>query len=537
MNAYMTLKITLPPTEIVRTVVVPSKMTLVDLHEMVQMLMGWEDEHLWHFTDGKRDGVIYELPHEDDFGGFMRRLKLDAGKTTVAKAFPKRGAKLVYEYDFGDSWDHTITRMADPKKPELACTVSKGPEGLEDFGGQWRFAEFLASLREDPTSDDWAEDREWAGIESPEEIEAYLAGRSAEDYTRDLKERFGNLDAIDVSQSESGAKAVEPMSDEEQAHTLGLMFAVCVSEDMWDILERALKAGGSCQFEDPDKDIGQYFLTMFDGLKVKDGRTTPFATNPSTLTVHKVWVDWYAAHAEEWRTMRIPFDILEAYACSAVNLYGVISTVDYYELVLRYDPGLQLSYDEVVRQLEARQLCPRMPYRIEGDLLVNDTAYPEEREDADEVIKAIRRAQASIPRWYPATRDELFQWEYPEIHVRTPEVDGVELILRSICKIDDEDMEEVLEGIQGLNEGNVPAEAVYRGMVMMNLCPKLSQKARRPLIEAIERWADVTHSHFLNGNTSRDLRAQEASKPKIARNAPCPCGSGKKYKMCCGKNA
>jgi preprotein translocase subunit SecA len=24
--------------------------------------------------------------------------------------------------------------------------------------------------------------------------------------------------------------------------------------------------------------------------------------------------------------------------------------------------------------------------------------------------------------------------------------------------------------------------------------------------------------------------------PKVGRNAPCPCGSGKKYKNCCGKN-
>jgi uncharacterized protein YecA (UPF0149 family) len=26
-----------------------------------------------------------------------------------------------------------------------------------------------------------------------------------------------------------------------------------------------------------------------------------------------------------------------------------------------------------------------------------------------------------------------------------------------------------------------------------------------------------------------------AIKEKISRNAPCPCGSGKKYKKCCGK--
>jgi SEC-C motif-containing protein len=26
------------------------------------------------------------------------------------------------------------------------------------------------------------------------------------------------------------------------------------------------------------------------------------------------------------------------------------------------------------------------------------------------------------------------------------------------------------------------------------------------------------------------------SAPKVGRNEPCPCGSGKKYKHCCGKN-
>jgi len=25
------------------------------------------------------------------------------------------------------------------------------------------------------------------------------------------------------------------------------------------------------------------------------------------------------------------------------------------------------------------------------------------------------------------------------------------------------------------------------------------------------------------------------SRPKVGRNDPCPCGSGKKYKQCCGR--
>ena len=29
---------------------------------------------------------------------------------------------------------------------------------------------------------------------------------------------------------------------------------------------------------------------------------------------------------------------------------------------------------------------------------------------------------------------------------------------------------------------------------------------------------------------------QLVAKPKVNRNSPCPCGSGKKHKKCCGKN-
>jgi len=32
------------------------------------------------------------------------------------------------------------------------------------------------------------------------------------------------------------------------------------------------------------------------------------------------------------------------------------------------------------------------------------------------------------------------------------------------------------------------------------------------------------------------IEDKEISEKKIARNDPCPCGSGKKYKQCCGKS-
>ena len=39
---------------------------------------------------------------------------------------------------------------------------------------------------------------------------------------------------------------------------------------------------------------------------------------------------------------------------------------------------------------------------------------------------------------------------------------------------------------------------------------------------------------------ARELPKQETvmrATPKVGRNDPCPCGSGKKYKNCCGRTA
>ncbi|MGN1105021.1 MAG: SEC-C metal-binding domain-containing protein [Huintestinicola sp.] len=35
---------------------------------------------------------------------------------------------------------------------------------------------------------------------------------------------------------------------------------------------------------------------------------------------------------------------------------------------------------------------------------------------------------------------------------------------------------------------------------------------------------------------SQMIKNPPAKKKKIGRNEPCPCGSGKKYKKCCGMN-
>ena len=531
-NGFMTVKVELMGTDIKRTIVVPEYMSLVDLHYAIQSVMGWEDAHLWHFTDRMRDGVIYELPHKDDcFPPFARRLTLDASKVPLCKVLPERGAKLFYEYDFGDSWDHVITRQADPKKPEIACVKAQGPNGIEDIGGRWRLASFIEAMRNDPNSEKFADLREWAGLGAPEDLRHYLEADSLEEMTKDLRATLSHV--------KPASKPEKPMMEAEKANTLGLIFATIVNAELWKILEKALSSGGTCEFADPYKDIGEFFLTTFDGLKVKDGRGTIFSTCPSTLTVRKSWVEMYKKHGEEWRQLHEQFDIIENYASSAVALYGVVSGEELFDIVERYDPGVTLSGDGMLRQLEARSMhCPRMPFRVRGDLVVSEDDFPLDIEDVDKEIEEFRRDQSNYPRWYPSTRNELFDWADVDSIESTPESDNVEELLKRLFGGDGKyGADEALFAIYNLLAQSLLPETIFDYLVEHDMLPKLSDKPKRELLGAIDAWSEVVHVPAYNGNTVKGLREAAAQQPKIlkvGRNDPCPCGSGKKFKHCCG---
>ena len=47
---------------------------------------------------------------------------------------------------------------------------------------------------------------------------------------------------------------------------------------------------------------------------------------------------------------------------------------------------------------------------------------------------------------------------------------------------------------------------------------------------------DQREMYANSGEAPAKVATIRRDQPKIGRNDPCPCGSGKKYKLCCGKN-
>jgi preprotein translocase subunit SecA len=77
----------------------------------------------------------------------------------------------------------------------------------------------------------------------------------------------------------------------------------------------------------------------------------------------------------------------------------------------------------------------------------------------------------------------------------------------------------------------------------MNLRIQTQEEAAQAAVaieERAERISNVTYTHpNEDGSVSEepDPTTALAQVPKVGRNDPCPCGSGKKYKLCHGRLA
>ncbi|MFQ5585475.1 MAG: SEC-C metal-binding domain-containing protein [Thermodesulfobacteriota bacterium] len=61
-----------------------------------------------------------------------------------------------------------------------------------------------------------------------------------------------------------------------------------------------------------------------------------------------------------------------------------------------------------------------------------------------------------------------------------------------------------------------------------------SYKDREPTEDEIQKMIDQSIKQAIEESKSPKVLQPYKEKPKPGRNTPCPCGSGKKYKKCCG---
>ncbi|MCW4781002.1 plasmid pRiA4b ORF-3 family protein [Enterobacter chuandaensis] len=144
MSKFYLLKITLNGVtpSIWRTFTVPADISLDRLHDVIQIVMGWDDSHLHQFTFKKR--VFTEFPSsiEDE----------DESEVRLSELLTKRKNTLTYTYDFGDDWEHTLFLEDSDFKPAgpdmlFECFAGENTCPPEDCGGSYQYQRMIDAMK------------------------------------------------------------------------------------------------------------------------------------------------------------------------------------------------------------------------------------------------------------------------------------------------------------------------------------------------------------------------------------------------------
>lgn len=121
--------------------------------------MGWTDSHLHQFRVGD---VVYGEPDRELEPG-----PVDDRRVTLNQIAPRATSACIYEYDFGDGWEHLIEVEDEVPAAETGGVIPRCLDGEracppEDCGGAPGYQEILLALADatHPEHDEW---REWTG--------------------------------------------------------------------------------------------------------------------------------------------------------------------------------------------------------------------------------------------------------------------------------------------------------------------------------------------------------------------------------------
>ncbi len=170
----VTLLGTSPP--VWRRILVPRDITLQHLHRTLQTVMGWTNSHLHQF-------VVQRQTFSDPRSRVGTKVA-NENRARLGELIWTVGASLLYEYDFGDGWQHELLLeevLTGDESFQHICVAGKQCCPPEDCGGPQGFAELLNALR-DANHPGHEEVCEWLGDYVPESF-------SADEINRRLRRR------------------------------------------------------------------------------------------------------------------------------------------------------------------------------------------------------------------------------------------------------------------------------------------------------------------------------------------------------------
>lgn len=266
--------------------------------------------------------------------------------------------------------------------------------------------------------------------------------------------------------------------------------------------------------------------------------------------------------------------LMDHIARAAVNLYGALSLEELADLL--NEQNHNKNSDVLTADMLEFWLIGNAFYNAdylldEGYLAACDLAADDDMEALDMgKVQSILDNRQGKPRYFPDIKTFL-RYDDPDYYEETPQIKALEKELRQagLSPVEAEDIVYTLHS-QITQKEDIPQVLSYleeNGLIIEN------EQAADKVLRLIENVYNSTRLRRNFGHTPDELKASSLGKPlfngsfqysslseiarikslkdgdeaagapgkvlpikKPGRNEPCPCGSGLKYKKCCGKN-
>jgi uncharacterized protein YecA (UPF0149 family) len=535
MGETVKLKIELRDIGAKRVVIVPGDITLASLHDVIQALFGWEDCHLWMFSNNKGKNIWEPSLPDSSVSEY-----LDPEDFSVEDMLQKVGDHAEYEYDFGDSWRHRITRMTDPKPGVgYGCVKTEGPDGEEDS----RFS--LAD--EDESSE--------VRVPSLEDVNRRLPAletlvRLALQVILSEKANGGNgprvadiLNAKSAADLEIGAMGLPGTQGQSgdglkratadflesdtglKASVEGLI--ISITEPYFKAFAEAAKSG-SALMSGIDMDEVEVFRQCCVTHVQRSG------TRDVRLFVAKEVRDLWPEMCMRWCNLHRDWDTVHALCDAAVRLYGGITVHDLAAIVDRFDENGGKTSEELLESaLGVRASCWDSMHFVE-----DGTIYGDKFESLDSYREFARKRDV-YPRWETDDYGEFYEYSDRKYFENTQQREAIVEFLMKTFGDSRKTAEGVANEMQSDLRDGASAGTIADMFAVDFLSPDMSRRKVAEIASLVRDVRDNMRLAEYNGNTYSELSQKgtvASTAPKVGRNDPCPCGSGLKYKKCCGRN-
>lgn len=263
---------------------------------------------------------------------------------------------------------------------------------------------------------------------------------------------------------------------------------------------------------------------------------------------------------------------IRLYMRAAANLYGLISLEELYELYNSQNKKVDLlpflmsvgviCYEEsdnfvLIGNIENPHEAPEAAIK-RCEIVSSDYLF---MEDPDKSLWELRRSQKGKPL-KNLPKAEFLRFADSLYFPETPQRSAMIRYLRKLTSSLPQSAESYCDCIQSVLVIDAPLSEVLNIMIGDGLTAHKNWDLEE-FAALFQNLSNHTHKHVNRGNTPDELFAQSTrglqlrqrlapenqmsffeeptEKPKLtivgapSRNGPCPCGSGRKYKNCCGK--